>query len=272
MTRSAWSWLTNWPTSATATCGAVAYAAIVAPAAALAVQRLSWELSPERGTPATLPALALAAMLVTGPIGLIGNRLSRAMERRADQFALQLAGAPEAFVSFERTIALQNVADLDPPRWVSRLLATIRRRPSGSAPRWRSPRRSRVRAGTVSWGVRGQPSPGARMTITQFWPPKPNALAAAVRTSARRGGERHVVEVAVGVGRVQVGGGRQHPVADRQQAGHRRQGARRRRSGGPPSTWASWPGRRRRRSPRAIRIARVSAASLALVAVPWAQM
>jgi STE24 endopeptidase len=102
----------------------LAYAAIVAPAAALAVQRISWELSPERGTPATLPAVGLAAMLITGPIGLIGNHLSRAMERRADHFALQLAGAPDAFVSFERTIALQNVADVDPPRWVSRLLAT----------------------------------------------------------------------------------------------------------------------------------------------------
>jgi STE24 endopeptidase len=100
------------------------YAAVVAPAAALAVQRLSWELSPERGTPASLPAVLLAAMLITGPIGLIGNRLSRAMERRADHFALKLAGAPDAFVSFERTIALQNVADVDPPRWVAWLLAT----------------------------------------------------------------------------------------------------------------------------------------------------
>jgi Zn-dependent protease with chaperone function len=102
----------------------LAYAAIVAPAAALAVQRLSWELSPERGTPASLPAVLLAAMLITGPIGVIGNRLSRAMERRADHFALELAGVPDAFVSFERTIALQNVADVDPPRWVVRLLAT----------------------------------------------------------------------------------------------------------------------------------------------------
>ncbi len=102
----------------------VAYAAVIAPALALAVQRLSWALSPERGTPATLPVLALAAGLVSGPIGLVGNRLSRAIERRADQFALELAGAPEAFVSFERTIALQNLADLEPPRWVSRLLAT----------------------------------------------------------------------------------------------------------------------------------------------------
>jgi STE24 endopeptidase len=102
----------------------VVYAAIVAPVAALAVQQLSWALSPERGTPAALPAVTLAAMLVTAPIGLVGNRLSRALERRADQFALDLAGAPEAAVSFERSVALQNVADVDPPRWVSRVLAT----------------------------------------------------------------------------------------------------------------------------------------------------
>jgi STE24 endopeptidase len=102
----------------------VLYAALVAPAAAFAVQRLSWTLSPERGTPDTLPALALAAGIVTMPLGLIGNRLSRAVERRADQFSLELAGAPDAFVSFERTIALQNVADLEPPRWVTKLLAT----------------------------------------------------------------------------------------------------------------------------------------------------
>lgn len=102
----------------------VAFAAIVAPAAALAVQRLSWVLSPARGTPEALPALALASALVAGPTGPIGNRLSKALERRADAYSLELSGAPEAFISFERAIALQNVADLDPPRWVTALLAT----------------------------------------------------------------------------------------------------------------------------------------------------
>jgi STE24 endopeptidase len=102
----------------------VLYAAIVAPVAALAVQRLSWELSPGRGSAAQLPALALAAALVAAPLGLIGNGLSRAVERRADAFSLELANAPEAFISFERSIALQNVADLDPPRWVQAVLAT----------------------------------------------------------------------------------------------------------------------------------------------------
>lgn len=102
----------------------VAYAALVAPAAALAVQRLSWAISPQRDTPAVLPALGLAAALVAAPIGLIGNRLSRALERRADAFSLALSDAPDAFVSFERAIALQNVADLRPPRWVTALLAS----------------------------------------------------------------------------------------------------------------------------------------------------
>jgi peptidase M48-like protein/CAAX prenyl protease-like protein len=74
----------------------VLFAALVAPASALAVQRLSWRLSAHRGSPAALP----------------------------DSFALKLTGAPDAFVSFERTIALQNVADLDPPRWVTSLLST----------------------------------------------------------------------------------------------------------------------------------------------------
>jgi STE24 endopeptidase len=102
----------------------VAYGALVAPAAALAVQRLSWEISPQRATPAALPGLALAAALVTAPTALVGNRLSRAVERRADAFSLALSDAPDAFVSFERAIALQNVADLDPPWWVTALLAT----------------------------------------------------------------------------------------------------------------------------------------------------
>jgi STE24 endopeptidase len=102
----------------------VLYAAIVAPAAALAVQRLSWALSPERGTAAALPALACAAGLVAAPIGLIVRRVSRAIERRADGFSLQLSGAPDAFISLERTLALQNVADLTPPRWVTALLSS----------------------------------------------------------------------------------------------------------------------------------------------------
>jgi STE24 endopeptidase len=102
----------------------VLYAGIVAPAGALAVQRLSWTLSPERGSPAALAGIALAAALVAAPLGMLGNRLSRAIERRADQFSLELAGAPEAFVSFEQRIAVQNIADLEPPKWLTALIAS----------------------------------------------------------------------------------------------------------------------------------------------------
>jgi STE24 endopeptidase len=102
----------------------VLYSAIVAPLMVRAVQRLSWELSPERGTAGALPALALAAALISAPTTLLANRLSRALERRADDYSLELSSAPGAFVSFERAIALQNVADLKPPRWASRVLAT----------------------------------------------------------------------------------------------------------------------------------------------------
>jgi STE24 endopeptidase len=102
----------------------VVYAALVAPAAALAVQRLSSEFSSEPGTAGALPGLALAATLVGAPTGLIGNRLSRAIERRSDEYSLKLTGAAEAFISFERAVALQNVADLQPPRWLTSLLAT----------------------------------------------------------------------------------------------------------------------------------------------------
>jgi STE24 endopeptidase len=102
----------------------VVYGAIVAPAAALAVQRLSWRLSPERGTAEALPALALSASIVAAPTALIANRLSRMLERRADAESLSLSKAPDAFISFERAVAIQNVGDLQPPRWVSSLLAT----------------------------------------------------------------------------------------------------------------------------------------------------
>jgi STE24 endopeptidase len=70
-----------------------------------------------------LPALALAGGLVSIPVSVLSSRLSRAVERRADDFALRQPGAPGAFVSFERAIALQNVADVTPAR-IMRLLAS----------------------------------------------------------------------------------------------------------------------------------------------------
>ncbi len=135
----------------------VAFAALVAAPTTLAIQQLSWVLAPrQRGTAAALPALALAAGIVSAPIGLISSRLSRAIERRADRFSLELSGAADAFVSFERKIAVQNVADLDPPRWISGLIAshppTLERigaavafsRGAGATPAPEGPRRTPV--------------------------------------------------------------------------------------------------------------------------------
>ena len=103
----------------------VAYTALVAGPATLAIQRLSWALAPGReGTATALPAIALAAGIVSAPLGMIGSRMSRAIERRADDFSLRLAGAPDAFVSFERKISLQNVADVRPPHLFGRIAAT----------------------------------------------------------------------------------------------------------------------------------------------------
>jgi STE24 endopeptidase len=105
----------------------VAYAAILAPAVAWSVQQAVAVLRPGRTGEALgaadLPALMLAAGVVAATVGPSAAALSRAMERRADQFSLELAGAPEAFISFERGAALQNLADLT-PSWLARRMAS----------------------------------------------------------------------------------------------------------------------------------------------------
>jgi STE24 endopeptidase len=98
------------------------YLALVAPAGARAVARLAERLD-DSATPG-LPALVLAAGVVSGALGVATRRLSRAVERRADAFALELTGEVDAFVSFEQRITRQNLADPDPPRWLSALLGT----------------------------------------------------------------------------------------------------------------------------------------------------
>jgi STE24 endopeptidase len=102
----------------------IAYAAIVAGPAALATARLSRLLAAQAGTPEALPGLALTAALVSAPIAVTASWLSRSIERRADAYSLELTRAPEAFISFERRIVLQNLADIDPPQWLQALLAS----------------------------------------------------------------------------------------------------------------------------------------------------
>jgi STE24 endopeptidase len=92
--------------------------ALVAPAGALAVARLGAELARGAEASAVVPALAVAVAVVSAPVGLVANQLSRRIEARADAFSLRLTEAPEPFISFERRITVRNVADPDPPRWL----------------------------------------------------------------------------------------------------------------------------------------------------------
>jgi len=103
------------------------YLAIVAPFGLLAVSRMTARFAPDEGSqagPAVLPALALSIAVMTTTITTISNQLSRDIERRADSYALQLTGEPEPFISFEKKIALRNLADPDPPAWQTALMAT----------------------------------------------------------------------------------------------------------------------------------------------------
>jgi STE24 endopeptidase len=104
----------------------LAWLAIVAPAGTFLAQALSERFAPgERlGTPAALPAIALAIALVSLGLGCASNALSRKVEASADSFSLELTRDPGDFIRFQRRIAIQNVADPDPPEWLHVLFDT----------------------------------------------------------------------------------------------------------------------------------------------------
>ena len=104
----------------------LAMLALLAPAAMLAIALVAEELQPqgEPPGPAALPAVALAATLVGFPVRAVANQLSRRVEKRTDEFALDLTGAPEPFIGFEKRITVQNVMEPDPPRWAEMLFGT----------------------------------------------------------------------------------------------------------------------------------------------------
>ncbi|HYF26270.1 MAG TPA: M48 family metalloprotease, partial [Baekduia sp.] len=98
------------------------YLLIVAPAglfaASVVVRRL------DRGGAHTVAVLALAIGLVATPVTWVSNQLSRRVEARADTYSLRLTGEPDAFLRFERRIAVRNISDPDPPGWRTFLFAT----------------------------------------------------------------------------------------------------------------------------------------------------
>jgi STE24 endopeptidase len=101
------------------------YLAIVAPFGMLAVARASERLAPRGAGPVVaVPAVALAIAVLAPAVSAISNQLSRDVEARADRFSMELTRDPPELIAFQRRIAVQNVADPDPPGWVTFLLAT----------------------------------------------------------------------------------------------------------------------------------------------------
>jgi STE24 endopeptidase len=96
------------------------------PFAVFAAARVTQRLAPEeiRTGPAVLPALALSVSVAVFTITCVSNQLSRRVEARADSFSLRHTHEPDAFISFQRRIAVQNVSDPDPWGWSSFLLGT----------------------------------------------------------------------------------------------------------------------------------------------------
>jgi STE24 endopeptidase len=62
-----------------------------------------------------LPALALSIALASFALGIAGQALSRQVEKRADTFALELTRDPDALIELQRSLALTNISDPDPP-------------------------------------------------------------------------------------------------------------------------------------------------------------
>jgi STE24 endopeptidase len=109
----------------------ILWIAIVAPGAMFLVQRLAAAIQRRTGFggqvpagPAALPAVVLALGLVSFAATCAGNVLSRAVEARADGFALDLTRDPDAFIALDRRLALRNVSDPDPPKALHRLFGT----------------------------------------------------------------------------------------------------------------------------------------------------
>ena len=71
--------------------------------------------APSRASPRSLPALALALAVTSFVIGIAGNQLSRAVEARADTFALELTDDPKGMIGLQQQLADRNLSDPDPP-------------------------------------------------------------------------------------------------------------------------------------------------------------
>ena len=75
-------------------------------------------------SPAQGARLAFYATLVQFALVPLGNAASRAIERRADRFALRATNDPAAGARALGRLGEQNLADFDPPRWAELLFSS----------------------------------------------------------------------------------------------------------------------------------------------------
>jgi STE24 endopeptidase len=77
-----------------------------------------------KSDPAALPVLLLAGGAVSLAFSPVANALSRAHERRADRYALEMTGNAAAFTSAMKRLGAQNLAEERPSRLVEVLFYT----------------------------------------------------------------------------------------------------------------------------------------------------
>jgi STE24 endopeptidase len=75
----------------------------------------------DMGQVSSLPLLGLIGSVLGTLVGPLQNAYSRYIERKADQYALELTNDPASFESAMRRLAGLNLAELDPP-WLTRTL------------------------------------------------------------------------------------------------------------------------------------------------------
>jgi STE24 endopeptidase len=95
------------------------FVALVTPLSLIFISAMAGGIAGRRGIrpgqPAYLPAFALAIAVTSIVIGVPGNQLSRAVEARADTFALQLTDDPQGMIELQQQLADRNLSDPDPP-------------------------------------------------------------------------------------------------------------------------------------------------------------
>jgi STE24 endopeptidase len=106
----------------------IAFVALVAPAGLLLAKELGDGIGErtgvEAGTTSGLPAYVFPIVFLALVVGLAGNVLSRAVEERADRFAIELTDDPEGLVDLQVELAERNLSDPTPPRWYRALFST----------------------------------------------------------------------------------------------------------------------------------------------------